>query len=102
MLRDVEQGLTRLSRAAASRDVPRAVDRVSDAVGTTLDDLAGRVRRRGNAVSKDAAQFGDDVLQVGSDILRKVRQEAEHRPLILMAIAIGVGALAAGIFARRR
>ena len=28
--------------------------------------------------------------------------EVEHRPLVTLAIAVGVGALAAGLFARRR
>jgi len=33
--------------------------------------------------------------------LRKLRREAEQRPLLLLAVAVGVGALALGFLSRR-
>ena len=100
MLQDLEHRLTRLSRAA-SRAAPGAVDRVSDTIATALNDVADRFRGRARAVGGEAAQFSDDALRVGNDVLRKLAHEVEHRPLLTLAVAVGVGALAAGILSRR-
>ena len=47
------------------------------------------------------SEFSDDALRAGNEALRKLTREVEHRPLVLLAIAAGVGLLAAGLLARR-
>ena len=42
-----------------------------------------------------------DAMHLGDEALRKVAREVEQRPLVTLAIAIGIGALAAGLLARR-
>ena len=42
-----------------------------------------------------------DAIHFGDDALRKVAREVEERPLVTLAIAVGIGALAAGLLARR-
>jgi ABC-type transporter Mla subunit MlaD len=102
LLEDIEQRLARLNRMVrASRAAPVTIDRVSDTMASLLTDVADRFRGRARAVSGDAAQFGEDALQVGNDALRKLTREVEQRPLVVLAIAVAVGALAAGILARR-
>lgn len=102
LLQDLEQRLARLSRTVrASRAAPAAIDRVGDTVATALTDIADRFRGRARAAGGETAQLGDDALQFGNDALRKLTHEIEQRPLLTLAVAVGVGALAAGIFARR-
>ena len=56
-------------------------------------------------VSKDAGRIGErwtsDAMHLGDEALRKVAREVEQRPLVTLAIAVGIGALAAGLLARR-
>jgi len=100
LVRDLEKRLTLLSRRAAS-DAPQAVDRVGDAIASALGEIADRFRGRARSLGKDATAFSDEALEFGNDALRKLTREVEQRPLILLAVALGVGALAAGLFARR-
>jgi len=102
LLQDLERRLAGLTRGIrASRAAPQAVDRVSDTVASALADIGERFRGRARAAGGEAAQLGDDALQIGNDALRKLAHEVEHRPLVTLAIAVGVGALAAGILSRR-
>lgn len=102
LLEDLERRLARLGRMArASRVAPAAIDRVSDTVAAALTDFAGRFRGQARAVGGEVAHLGDDALQAGNVALRKLTREVEQRPLVVLAIAVAVGALAAGILARR-
>jgi len=100
LLRDIEYRLSRMSRAA-SRAAPGAVDRVSDTIVSALNDITGRLRGPARTTVEDAMQFGDEALRAGNDALRKLRREAERRPLLFLAVAVGVGALALGLLSRR-
>jgi len=46
-------------------------------------------------------RFTADAMEFGDHALRKVAREVEQRPLVTLAIAAGIGALAAGLLARR-
>ena len=48
-----------------------------------------------------ASDLSDDALEFGGQAIRKLEHEVTSRPLVMLAVAFGVGALAAGIFARR-
>ena len=103
LLHDVEQRLARLKRTATRnpREMPAAFDRFGETIAAALGDIAGRVRNRAGSAGNDAAQLGDDALRLGNEALRKLTREVEQRPLVMLAIAAGVGALAVGLFARR-
>jgi hypothetical protein len=102
LLEDLEQRLARLSRMVrTSRATPAAIERVGDTVSAALTDVAERFRGRASAFGGEAAQLGEEALQTGNDALRKLTREVQQRPLILLAVAVAVGALAAGILARR-
>jgi len=100
MLRDIESRLSRLSRTAA-RTASGAADRVSDTIVSALNDVTDRLRGPARSTMSDAMEFGDEALRAGNDALRKLRREAEQRPLLMLAVAVGVGALAIGLLSRR-
>ena len=108
----LEERLAQLNRVAAraSAAAPDSATRVSDAVAAALGEIADRFRSRAKSVSRsvgesvsnaDVAQLGQDALQLGNQAVRRIAHEVERKPLILLAVAIGVGVLAAGLLARR-
>jgi ElaB/YqjD/DUF883 family membrane-anchored ribosome-binding protein len=103
LLQDVEERLSRLSRIAgrASAVAPRRADRIAETVTAALTDIADRFRGGARAVGSDAAHLGDDAFKFGHDALKMLTREVEQRPLVTLAVAVGVGALAAGLLARR-
>jgi hypothetical protein len=101
MLSDLEQRLSRLVRMLPSPASPPAIDRVGDSVAAALSDIAGKFRNRARTAGAGAGRAGEDALQLGNDALRKFAHEVTQRPLVTLAIAVGVGALAAGLLARR-
>jgi hypothetical protein len=114
-MQNLEQRLDRLgsaaSRAAASglAGAAQATDRVSDALVAALSDLLDRFRGGARSASseaarfgQDAARFGQEATKLGNEALRRVSAEVERRPLITLAIAIGVGVLIGLGSSRRR
>ena len=105
LLDDVERRLSRLSGMLPSVASAPKADRMSDTIASALNDIADRFSSRARSVSKDAGRIGErvtaDAMQFGDDALRRVAREVEHRPLVTLAIAVGIGALAAGLLARR-
>lgn len=78
---------------------------MNETIASALNEIADRVSSRARSVSKDAGRIGErvtaDALQFGDEALRKVAREVEQRPFVTLAIAVGVGALAAGLLVRR-
>lgn len=70
----------------------RASHQVGDLVADSLAEFAGRVRGGANSVT-DAARMGTGAMQ-------KIGLEMERRPLMTVAIALGIGFLA-GMAGRR-
>ena len=85
----------------------QATDRVGEALVAALSDLVDRFRGGARSfsgeaarVGQDAARFGHEATKLGGEALRRVSTEVERRPLLTLAIAVGVGLLI-GIGARR-
>jgi hypothetical protein len=102
----LEQRLDRLghaaSRAAAGgvATAAQATDRVGEAFVTALGDVIDRFRGGARSVSGEATRFGQDAARLGyeasrlgGDALRRVSTEIERRPLVTIAVAVGVGLL---------
>jgi len=94
LLRQLEGRVGRMTdigtRAAAS-----GANHVMDTVSNALGDISDRFRdrfRNGSSMS--------DATKLGQDALHRIAQEVEHRPLLTLAVAIGVGYLA-GMAGRR-
>jgi hypothetical protein len=105
-MQHLEQRLERLG-SAASRTAAngmagamQATERVSDSLVSALSDLVDRFRGGARSVGgeatrlgQDAARFGHEASKLGGQALRRVSTEVERRPLMMLAVAIGVGVL---------
>lgn len=93
---DLEKRLRRLS-GTARREASGASGEVSDFVSDALSGIMKRVRESASDVGKSVA---DEASHFGSDALKKMTDEVEHRPLLMLGIAAGIGFLA-GLANRR-
>jgi len=102
----LERRLERLgsvaSRTAANgfAGAAQVTDRVGESVITALGDLVDRFRGGARSAGGEAARFGQEATKFGNEALRRVTAEVEHRPLVMLAIAAGIG-LMIGIAGRR-
>jgi len=105
LLDDLEGRLSRLSKMLPGVAPAAKADRMSETIASALNDIADRFSSRARVVSKDAGRIGErwtaDAMHLGDETLRRVAREVEQRPLVTLAIAVGIGALAAGLLARR-
>jgi ElaB/YqjD/DUF883 family membrane-anchored ribosome-binding protein len=96
----VEKELAKIGRIAGRQtsDVAaKASDQIGDAISTIMNEMADRFRKGGQAAGYQAGRLGNQALDLGakygSDALDRVAGEAEQRPLITVAVAIGIGIL---------
>ena len=93
-------GMPRAPRPVASPRVAQATERVSDVLVSALGDIVDRFRGGARSVGSEAARFGQDAARfgheaskLGGEAFRRVSSEVEHRPLMMIAVAVGVGLL---------
>jgi ElaB/YqjD/DUF883 family membrane-anchored ribosome-binding protein len=91
-LQAIQRGLEKLGGRAASsaRD---SADGLSEAVASALSNWADRFRQGTSSLGDQSAAFGKDATRYGTTMLRQVSKKAEERPLITIAVALGVGIL---------
>jgi ElaB/YqjD/DUF883 family membrane-anchored ribosome-binding protein len=96
----VEKELEKIGRIAGrqtSEAAATASDQISDAISTILSEMVDRFRKGGRAAGDRAERLSNQALDLGakygSDALQRVASEAEHRPLITVAVALGIGIL---------
>lgn len=102
-LRQLEGQLERIGRTGgrrASASLSEATDQIGPAIASALSEMLDRLRTGGRRVGKDAMRFGNDAAGFGNDALNRLSTEVEHRPLMTLAVAVGVGILI-GIAGRR-
>ena len=85
----------------ASSNARDTADGLGEAVASALSSWADRFRQGSNSVSDQSAAFGKDAARYGTAALNQISQETEQRPLIAIAVALGVGILI-GMAARGR
>ena len=83
-LRSLEQQLERVGHRT-SASTAEVVERVGAAIAPVLSSTASRFRGGAHSMSDEA--------KLGNDALRRLSNEVEHRPLITLAVAVGVGIL---------
>jgi ElaB/YqjD/DUF883 family membrane-anchored ribosome-binding protein len=76
-------------------------DGLTDAVASALFGWADRFRQGANTVSDQSTAFSKDAARYGNAALTRISSETEQRPLIGLAVALGVGILI-GMAARGR
>jgi hypothetical protein len=114
-LRALEKTLTRAG-GRASANAGQAADRVGDTVAAALSSIAERFRNGAGSMSDEAAKFGTEAARFGAkygneavrlgtrygnDAMHRLADEVEHRPLVTLAVAVGVGILV-GLVSHRR
>jgi hypothetical protein len=99
-LRAIESDLARYGRKAgrrASSGMAAAGEQIGDALSPILSEIADRLRDGGRYAGDEAARFGNEAVKLGARMgdqaLTRVSQEVERRPLITLAVAIGIGVL---------
>lgn len=96
LMNDLEKRLRRLSSAAKGEASGASAD-VSDFVSESLHNIMNRVRDSAATMGKSVA---DETSRVGGDAIKRLVDEVEHRPLLMLAVAAGIGFLA-GLANRR-
>ena len=98
-INDIEQRLRALERrleivcGRSAAGATHAADHVGDVIASTLSSVAEVLRGRASSMSNDVAKLGGEAAKLGDRALRRVADEVEHRPLITLAVAVGVGIL---------
>src|SRR5262249_16420 len=70
-------------------------------VASALNGMAERLRGGANSMRDEAAKIGSQAAKLSNDALRRLSDEVEHRPLVTLAVAVGVGILV-GLASHRR
>jgi ElaB/YqjD/DUF883 family membrane-anchored ribosome-binding protein len=96
LMNDLEKRLRRLSSNARGEASGASAD-VSDFVSESLSNIMNKVRESAASMTQSAA---DEATRLGSDAMKKIVEEVEYRPLLMLGLAAGIGFLA-GIANRR-
>jgi ElaB/YqjD/DUF883 family membrane-anchored ribosome-binding protein len=100
-LRALEKHLHHMGTRTSASAV-QAADRLSDTVASALSSMADRFREfRESRGYDEAARLGNEAARLGNTALRRLSNEVEQRPLVMLAVAIGIGILV-GMASRRR
>ncbi len=89
LMSDLEKRLRRLSDTAR-RETSGASSDIRDFVSDALGTIMKRVRDSAADVSDTVAE---EAVRYGGDAVKKLTDEVEQRPLIMLGIAAGVGFL---------
>jgi hypothetical protein len=99
-LRAIEGELARIGKSAgrtASAGARSAGDQIAEMIGPILSEIGDRFRRGQRTAIDEAANFGNEAFKVGAkvgnDALERIANQAKQRPLVTLAVAIGVGIL---------
>ena len=99
-LRAIEGELAAIGRQAgrrASTNASAAGDLIADTVGPILNNIADRFWHGQRAAAEGAADLSGRAVRmggrVGNDALERIAHQAKQRPLLTLAVAIGVGVL---------
>jgi ElaB/YqjD/DUF883 family membrane-anchored ribosome-binding protein len=91
-LRGLEKAIEKLGSRTSSQ-VRDTTGGVADAVASVLSNWAPRFREGANTLSDRSAALGTDAARYGATALDRISEETEERPLVTVAIALGVGIL---------
>jgi ElaB/YqjD/DUF883 family membrane-anchored ribosome-binding protein len=97
-LRSLEQRLERAGDHAPAT-ARHAADRAGDVIAAALGSIVERFRGS-DSIGDAATKIGGQAAKIGDDALRRLTKEVEHRPLVTLAVAVGVGILVGAISRR--
>lgn len=85
LIGDLEKRLRRLSNGAG-REISGASGEISDFVNEALQRIMDRVRESAPDAGKSLA---DEATKLGSGAIRKLTDQVEQRPLLMLAAGVG-------------
>jgi ElaB/YqjD/DUF883 family membrane-anchored ribosome-binding protein len=91
-LRIVQNGIEKL-RARSSANARDTADSLGEALSSALLGWSERFRQGANSLGGQSAAFGKDAARYGAAALNQISKETEQRPLVAIAVALGVGIL---------
>jgi ElaB/YqjD/DUF883 family membrane-anchored ribosome-binding protein len=99
-LRAIQQELGEIGQNSgrrASASIAAAGDQIADTVGPILSEIVARFRRSQRAAVDGAADLGDEAVKIGARLgnhaVARLAGQTRQRPLLTLAVAIGVGIL---------
>lgn len=96
LVSDLEKRLRRLS-GTARKEASGASDEIGEFVSEALERIMARVKESTAGVTQSVA---DEARRFSGDAFRKLTDEVENRPLLMLGVAAGIGFLA-GLANRR-
>ena len=91
-LQAVQRGIEKLATRASS-NARDSAEGLSEAVASALSNWADRFRQGANSLGDQSAAFGKDAARYGTAALSQISKETEQRPLVAIAVALGIGIL---------
>jgi ElaB/YqjD/DUF883 family membrane-anchored ribosome-binding protein len=99
-LRALENELERTGRTAgrrASAGMSAAGDQIGDAIASAVSEIVDRFRSGRRLAGDEVVSVGNQAVKIGAkignDAVHRIASEVEHRPLVTLGVAIGVGIL---------
>ncbi len=99
-LRAIEKELGGIGKSAGERASVSASaigDQIAETIGPILSEITHRFRRGRRLTIGEAASFGNEAVKIGTrvggDALGRITSQAKQRPLLTIAVAVGVGIL---------
>jgi ElaB/YqjD/DUF883 family membrane-anchored ribosome-binding protein len=87
LISDLEARLRKLNSTVRDEAVGASGD-INDFVSEALAGIMQRVRDSSETFTEDVAERAG---RAGTDAFKRIAQEIEHRPLLLLAVAAGLG-----------
>jgi ElaB/YqjD/DUF883 family membrane-anchored ribosome-binding protein len=104
-IRAIDRSLRTLERrlegaqSRVSASAMQGADHVGEAIASTLDRVADRFRD--GTLGDEAAKIGAEAAKLGDAALQRLSREVKSRPLVTLAVAVGVGILVGALSQRR-
>ena len=93
-LQTLEKRLSEIgARARASTNNRDIVGDLSEVIASALSTWADRFRQGADTVGDQSAALGKDAARLGTMALDRIGDETRQRPLVAVAVALGVGVL---------
>jgi ElaB/YqjD/DUF883 family membrane-anchored ribosome-binding protein len=70
-----------------------AGDQIGDAIASAVSEIVDRFRSGRRLAGDEAVRVGNQAVKIGADAVHRIASEVEHRPLVTLGVAIGVGIL---------
>jgi ElaB/YqjD/DUF883 family membrane-anchored ribosome-binding protein len=91
-LRVLQNGIEKL-RTRSSAHARDTADSLGEAVSSALMGWSDRFRQGATSLGDQSAALGKDAARYGAAALSQISKETEQRPLVAVAVALGIGIL---------